>query len=123
MKVEEERPEVEVFPYRLPSDETVSRFLTLLREMGGVCRVMMLGPSISYRKVIRVGEKPITLYIQVGKFWVEMESLERLEDLRRICQQVFPYGFELRVGRFGLAKEALSGRRMVLRMDTLEGEG
>jgi len=123
--VEAEKPEVEVFPYRLPSDETVSRFLNLLREIRGISRVMMHGPSIFYRRSIRVGGKEIVLRIQVGKFWVEMESLEQLEALREICKQVFPYGFELKVGRFTGVKEALSGRRLVLRMDTcfLEEEG
>ena len=118
MKVEAEKPEVEVFPYRLPSDETISKFLNLLREMRGVSRVMMHGPSIFYRRTIQVGGKEIVLRIQVGKFWVEMEDLEQVEALREICQQVFPYGFELKVGRFTRMKEALSGRRLVLRMDT-----
>lgn len=118
------KPEVEIFPYRLPSDETISRFLNLLRGIKGVSRVMMHGPSIYYRRSIEVGGRKIVLRIQVGKFWVEMETLEELEALREVCRQVFPYGFELKVGRFTREGEPLSGRRLVLRMDTcfLEGE-
>ncbi len=117
------KPEVEVFPYRLPSDETVSKFLNLLRGVKGVSRVMMHGPPIYYRRSIEVGGKKIVLRIQVGKFWVEMETLEELETLREVCRQVFPYGFELKVGRFSVGKEPLSGRRLVLRMDTCFLEG
>ncbi|MEM2865708.1 MAG: methyl-coenzyme M reductase operon protein D [Candidatus Hadarchaeales archaeon] len=117
------KPEVEVFPYRLPSDETVSKFLNLLRGIKGVSRVMMHGPSIYYRRFIEVGGKKIVLRIQVGKFWVEMETLEELETLKEVCRQVFPYGFELKVGRFTREKEPLSGRRLVLRMDTCFLEG
>jgi len=121
--VEAQKPEVEIFPYRLPSDETVSKFLNGLREIKGVLRVMMHGPSVYYRRYIEVGGKKIVLRIQVGKFWVEMESLEELEAIRELCKRVFPYGFELKVGRFTMEKEPLSGRRLVLRMDTCFLEG
>ncbi len=109
--------EVEVFPYRFPSDETVTNFLKKIREVKGIVQVVMQGPSVFYRRRIKIGEKVIPLNIQVGRFWIEMQELEELEKLREICAEVFPYGFEMRVGKFTAPRDPLSGRRLVLRMD------
>lgn len=122
---EKQRPEVEIFPHRLPSDETVAKFLEKVQNVGEITQITMHGPQIYYTKKIRVAEKNIPLKIQVSRFWIEMEKLDELEKLKDICNEIFSYGYSIKIGRF--TKESgkalgLGGRAVVIRTDFLKGK-
>lgn len=116
------RPEVEIFPYRLPSEETLTKFLLKVREVRGIAQITMNGPRIYYERKINVVGKVIPLKIQVSKFWIELESFDGLEKLKDICNEIFHYGFSTRIGRFTRDRESLSGRNFTIRTDFLKGE-
>ena len=116
------RPEVEIFPHRLPSEETVAKFLLKVRGVEGIVQITMNGPQIYYEKKIEVAGKIIPLKIQVARFWIELESFGGLEKLKDICNETFPYGFSTKIGRFTKVQKSLSGRSFTIRMDFLKGE-
>lgn len=117
------RPEVEIFPHRLPSEETVAKFLLKVRGVRGVVQITMNGPRIYYEKKINVAGKIIPLKIQVARFWIELESFGGLDKLKDICNETFPYGFSTKIGRFTGVQKSLSGRSFTIRTDFLKGEG
>lgn len=116
--------EVEVFPFRLPSDETVARFLERVQGIRSVIRITMHGPQVYYGKKIEVAGKTIPLKIQVSKFWIGLGGTDEMEKLRGICNEIFPYGFSLKIGRFTRPPRArgLGGRPPIIRTDILKDE-
>jgi len=120
------KPEIEIFPHRLPSDETVANFLLKVRKMRGITQVTLFGPRVYYEKIIKVSGKVVPLRIQVARFWIEVEGIDVLEKLKDICDETFPYGFSIKVGRFTKYLETvgdrLRGSSLILRTDFLKGE-
>lgn len=120
------KPEIEIFPHRLPGDETVANFLLKVRKVRGITQITMFGPQVYYEKIIKVSGKIVPLKIQVARFWIEVEEIDVLEKLKDICRETFPYGFSIKVGRFTKYLETvgdiLRGGSLILRTDFLKGK-
>lgn len=118
------RPEIEIFPHRLPSDETLTKFLFKVGEVRGIVQISMQGPHVYYERKIEVSGEMIPLNIQVGKFWIEFEKTDVLEEaypkLRDICDETFPHGFDIRIGKFTKQRK-LEEDPHVIRSDVLRG--
>lgn len=120
------RPEIEIFPHRLPSAETIAKFLLKMQKLLGITQITMHGPRVYYETKINVAGKTIPLRIQVSRFWIEVAEIDELDRIRDICNEVFPYGFSTKIGRFTRHQETISdrvgGRPVVIRMDFLKDE-
>lgn len=116
------KPEVEIFPFRLPSDETVAKFLSKIQKMKGITQITLCGPRTYYEKKINVAGKIIPLRVQVSKFWVELEEFSEVKKLKEICKETFPYGFNVKIGRFSVYHEIDKARKTfpIIRVDYLK---
>jgi methyl-coenzyme M reductase subunit D len=118
------KPEIEIFPHRLPSAETVAKFLQKMQKLMGITQITMHGPPVYYETKIDVARKIIPLKIQVSKFWIEVTEIDEVDKIKDICNETFPYGFSTKIGRFSKCKEKanvrLGGRPPVIRTDFLK---
>ncbi|KPV61779.1 MAG: Methyl-coenzyme M reductase I operon protein D [Candidatus Bathyarchaeota archaeon BA2] len=120
------KPEIEIFPHRLPSAETVAKFLRKMQKLMGITQITMQGPRVYYETKIDVAGKIIPLKIQVSKFWIEAAEIDEVDKIKDVCNETFPYGFSTKIGRFSKRKETaedrVGKRPPVIRMDFLGGE-
>ncbi len=118
---EDANPEVQIFPERLLSADTVEKLLNeLVDRVEGIGRIVLHGPGLPKvvpfgpargkpvkhpeRKPIEVKGEKIPMKIQAGQVIVEIEDEERLdeivEEIEEVCREVLPCDFQVQVGRF-----------------------
>jgi len=111
-----EAVQIEIAPNRLLFPETTQRLLSQIVEVGGIERVLVLGESLPThvpygpatgmpvdhheRKVIQVGDELIELTVQAGAIRLELDSRDKIEQIREICDRTLPFGYRLREGLF-----------------------
>ena len=116
--------EIKVIPGRLPSAGTIEAFLNKISALKGAVSVTLSGTPIQYESWINMGERSTPLKIQVQRVYIEMEEIndDRMQDVKDLCCEVFPYGFETEIGIFRLIKETLTSEhsRSFARIDIME---
>ncbi|NVM52909.1 MAG: hypothetical protein HWN66_04340 [Candidatus Helarchaeota archaeon] len=122
-------PEVVIFPNRFCSDETVADFLNALRQIDGITKVIMHGPRTYdlIKRCIKVGDcQEIILDIQVGKFYIEIETPQIIIPIREAADNIFEFGYRIGAGRFTKYQKTtmdhVRGYSLVFRKDILERE-
>ncbi|VUT26427.1 MAG: Methyl-coenzyme M reductase I operon protein D [Candidatus Methanolliviera sp. GoM_oil] len=120
----EPNQEIKVTPGRLPSAGTIEAFLNKISALKGAVSVTLSGTPIHYESWINVGERSTPLKIQVQRAYIEMEEIndDRMQDVKDLCSEVFPYGFETEIGIFRPTKETLASEhsRSFARIDIVE---
>lgn len=112
----EDSIQIEIFPSRILSPETAQKLMTEIYKVDGVIRVMVQGNRLPervtagpgtgekvehpLRKPIQIGDQVIELKICVGRIRVELSNAEAKEQIREICEKLFPFPFEFREGHF-----------------------
>jgi methyl-coenzyme M reductase subunit D len=86
--VEEIRPEIQIFPYRLMSEERAQKLVEVLYGVEGVSNISFNGPGN-----------------MVGWLWVELlemngDGVETVSEICEVCTRYLPFGYEIQVGRF-----------------------
>jgi len=118
------RAEVLIFPNRLLAEHHVEEFLDKIKFVDGITRIMLTGPRIYEQSKIRVGSKDIPLKIQVGKLIMEIETIDLIKDIRKVCDDCFRFGYRIGVGRYTKWREttmdSVRGYSLVIRKDMLE---
>ncbi len=100
-----ENPEIEIMPRRLMPSKKAEDFANLLKDIGMILEVLFQkhyysgGGYMVGRLVLIIGAAPPT---------------EVIEKIRPLCEQVMPYGYDIRIGRFTkpkpTVKDYLMGR-------------
>ncbi|ENN96463.1 methyl-coenzyme M reductase operon protein D [Methanocaldococcus villosus KIN24-T80] len=108
--------EIEIFPHRYLKASTTEKFLNKLYDLKTVERVVIHGQPLpkvvtygparglpvnhSERKIINVKGVPIELTVMAGRFIVTLSDDSELEKIKKICEEMFPFGYDIRVGKF-----------------------
>ena len=105
----------EIFPQRMLDPASAQELLNRLEQIEGVIRVLVQGPrlplTVPYgpgkgapvdhtdREIIRVGDQVMELQVKVGRIRLEAEN-DVMEEVRALCEELFPFPFELKEGLF-----------------------
>jgi methyl-coenzyme M reductase subunit D len=103
--------DIEIFPHRLLSADTTEGLLNDLEQIEGIKRIVIQGQRLppkevnqEHRTITLKGEE-IDLQIQTGRILMDIkdegiidESI--IEDIRSICEDHLPFGFNIHVGTF-----------------------
>jgi len=120
----EPNQEIKIFAGRLPSEKTVETFLNKIAVLKSVVSVTLSGVSTHYERRINVSRTSIPLKIQVTWIYLEIEEIndDRMREVKDVCQEVFPYGFETKIGIFRPTGETLTSEsgRSFARIDFVE---
>ncbi len=119
--------EVVIFPNRLCGDETVAKFLLCLKEIDGITQIILSGPRTydMVKRVIKIGDsKEITLDIQVGQFFIEVDQPEVILSIREAADKIFEYGYRIGAGRYSKFQKTtmdyVRGYSLTFQKDILE---
>ena len=115
--------EIEIFPKRLLSSDTLEELLNSIIQLGMAKNVILQGPRLSkyyvnvmsYRedsRRIKFGDREIDLEVKVGRIIIQpMEGVDLqdlLNKLREICDVTLPFGFFIRTGQFTKMRPTIS---------------
>ncbi|NVM01921.1 MAG: hypothetical protein HWN67_06275 [Candidatus Helarchaeota archaeon] len=116
--------EVLIFPNRLLAEHHVEEFLEKIKDVEGISNIMLTGPRIYGTSSINIGSKSIPLKIQVGKLILQIEAVDLIKDIRKVCDYCFKFGYRIGVGRYTKWREttmdSVRGYSLVIRKDMLE---
>lgn len=109
--------DIEIFPHRILSADTTEKLLRSLEWIGGVKRMVIQGqrlPSAETghpdRRIITVKGEEIDLQVKTGRILLEIENEEILEEIRPICEDVLPFGYNIYLGTFIRKQKTVSDK-------------
>ena len=91
--------DIEIFPHRILSANTTEKLLNDLEDVNGIKRMVIQGQRLPFQEVNPEGEK-VDLQVQTGRILMEIEDEEIIDDIRDICEDHLPFGFNIHVGTF-----------------------
>ena len=98
--------DIEIFPHRILSSDTTERLLNDLEMVEGIKRIVIQGQRLPPKeinpehRVITVKGEEIDLQVQTGRILIEIDDEEIIDDIRKICEDHLPFGFNIHVGTF-----------------------
>ncbi|KZX14434.1 methyl-coenzyme M reductase operon protein D [Methanobrevibacter curvatus] len=103
--------DIQIFPHRILSADTTELVLNKIEALDDVHRTVINGPRLppedldlppQYRekRTINVQGKEIDLKVQTGRIFVEISQESTIDEVKNICQDAFPFGFEINIGKF-----------------------
>ena len=98
--------DIEIFPHRLLSTETTERLLNDLEEVDGIRRIVIQGQRLpsteinSERRMIKIKGEEIDLQVQTGRVFIEIEDETIVDDIKIVCEDHLPFGFNVSMGTF-----------------------
>ncbi|MGY0288718.1 MAG: methyl-coenzyme M reductase operon protein D [Thermoproteota archaeon] len=95
--------DVEIFPNRLLSAKTAEKLLNAIEELEDVQEIVVHGPSLGRerREIISLHGKEVELRVAVGRIIMRTNNPNSLvEKVREICDELLPFGYSIRVGKF-----------------------
>jgi len=98
--------DIEIFPHRLLSAETTEKLLNNLEELEGIKRMVIQGQRLPSkeenpeRQVIIIKGEEIDLQVKTGRVLMEIEEEEIIEEVKTICEDLLPFGYNIHVGTF-----------------------
>jgi len=111
-----ETVQIEIVPQRILSPETSEKLLGRIYDCSGIVRVMVQGSklpeTVGYgpgkgqkvnhplKKSIEVDGQTIDMRVSLGRLRVEVDNRNTVEEIRKICQEVFSFPFEFYEGVF-----------------------
>lgn len=109
--------DIEIFPHRILSADTTEKLLRNLEWIEGVKKMVIQGQRLPPaesghpdRRTIIIKDEEIDLQVKTGRILVEIENEETLNEIRRICEDVLPFGFNLNSGKFIRNQKTVSDR-------------
>ena len=97
---------IEIFPHRLLSADTTEKLLNNLEELEGVKRMVIQGQRLPQteenpdRRVITILGEEVDLQVKTGRVLMEIEEEEIIEEVKTICEDLLPFGYNIHVGTF-----------------------
>lgn len=121
-------PEIKIFPSRLLKADTTEKVLNGIYGIPQVRQINVHGESLPLtvksgantglpvnhpeRKTIKFGDQEVTLTMMVGSFFVELKGYDDIEaaveEIKKICDQLLPFGYTLDVGRYSKFRPSLN---------------
>lgn len=98
--------DIEIFPHRLLSADTTEKLLNDLEELEGVKRMVIQGQRLPQdkknpdRRVINILGEEVDLQVKTGRVFMEIEEENIIEQVRAICEDNLPFGYNIHVGTF-----------------------
>jgi len=98
--------DIEIFPHRILSANTTERLLNDLESVEGIKRMVIQGQRLPPKEInpehrtITVKGEEIDLQVQTGRILIEIDDEDLIDDIRRICEDYLPFGFNIHVGTF-----------------------
>jgi len=99
--------DIEIFPHRLLNADTTERLLNNLEDIKSVKRMVLQGqrlpPAESKhpdRKSIKIKDQEIDLQVKTGRILLEIESEEAIDEIKEICEENLPFGYNVHIGTF-----------------------
>lgn len=99
--------DIEIFPHRYLSADRTEKLLKDLEEIEGVKRMVLQGQRLPPtesghpdRRIIRVNGEEIDLQVKTGRVLMEIEDEEILDEIRNICENLLPFGFNIHIGTY-----------------------
>ncbi|MGC8935824.1 MAG: methyl-coenzyme M reductase operon protein D [Candidatus Methanomethylicaceae archaeon] len=101
----EDKPEIEILPRRLMPSKKAEDFASLLKDTGMISEVLFQRHNYSGGGYM-VGRFVLILGVSTPEAVIE--------KIKPLCEQVMPYGYDIRIGRFikprPTVKDYLTGR-------------
>ena len=98
--------DIEIFPHRLLNADTTEKLLNDLEDLKGVKRMVIQGQRLPpeeinpERQFITIKGKEIDLQVKTGRIMMEIEEEEIIEEVKKICDEILPFGYNVHVGTF-----------------------
>ena len=99
--------DIEIFPHRLLNVDTAERLLNDLDGIEGIKRMLIHGPRLPPvreghpdRRTIIINGEEINVQVKPGRILLEIESEEVIEDIREVCEEHLPFGYNIHIGHF-----------------------
>ncbi|MBU4534671.1 MAG: methyl-coenzyme M reductase operon protein D [Euryarchaeota archaeon] len=99
--------DIEIFPHRLLGADTTEKLLNNLENIDSIKRMVIHGQrlppaSVKHpdRRTIVVKGEEIDLQVKTGRILLEIESEEAIENVKEVCEEVLPFGFNVHIGTF-----------------------
>lgn len=98
--------DIEIFPHRLLNVDTTEKLLNDLEDLEGVKRMVIQGQRLPpeeinpERQFITVKGEKVDLQVKTGRVMMEIEEEEIIEEVKTICDDILPFGYNIHVGTF-----------------------
>ncbi len=98
--------DIEIFPHRLLSADTTEKLLNDLEELEGVKRMVIQGQRLPQdkenpdRRVITILGEEVDLQVKTGRVFMEIEEENIIDQVKAICEDNLPFGYNIHVGTF-----------------------
>ena len=99
--------DIEIFPHRLLNVDTAERLLNDLDSVEGIKRMLIHGPRLPPvreghpdRRTIIVSGEEIDVQVKPGRILLEIESEEVIDDVKEVCEDHLPFGYNIHIGHF-----------------------
>lgn len=99
--------DIEIFPHRLLNVDTAERLLNDLDGIKGIKRMLLHGPRLPPvreghpdRRTIVVNGEEISVQVKPGRILLEIESEEIIDNIKDVCEEHLPFGYNIHVGHF-----------------------
>jgi methyl-coenzyme M reductase subunit D len=98
--------DIEIFPHRLLSANTIEKLLNDLEAVEGIKKLIIQGQRLPSEEInpehrkIKVKGEEIDLQVQTGRVLMEIENEEIIDEIKAICEDHLPFGFNIHIGTF-----------------------
>ncbi len=99
--------DIEIFPHRLLNVDTAERLLNDLDSIEGIKRMIIHGPRLPPvreghpdRRIMIVSGEEVEVQVKPGRILLEIESEDVIEDVKEVCEDHLPFGYNIHIGHF-----------------------
>ncbi|MGB9844559.1 methyl-coenzyme M reductase operon protein D [Methanothermobacter tenebrarum] len=99
--------DIEIFPHRLLGADTTEKLLNDLEEIESIKRMVIQGQRLPPaeeghpdRRMIKISGQEVELQVKPGRVLLEVEDESAIDDIKKVCEEHLPFGFEVHIGKF-----------------------
>jgi methyl-coenzyme M reductase subunit D len=111
--------DIEIFPHRVLGADTTEKLLNGVESIDDVKRSVIQGPRLppvdpnenpkyADRRQITVNGKKIDLQVKTGRIFVEISNESTIDEIREICEEHLPFGFDINLGKYIRSQKTVS---------------
>jgi len=111
--------DIEVFPHRVLGVDTTEKLLNGIESIDDVKRTVIQGPRLhpkdpnedpryAERRRITVNDKEVDLKVKTGRIFVEISNESAIDEIRGICDEYIPFGFDINIGKYIRTQKTVS---------------
>jgi len=111
--------DIEIFPHRVLGADTTEKLLNGIEGIDDVKRSVIQGPRLppedpnenpkyADRRQITVNGKVIDLKVKTGRVFVEISNESTIDEIREICNEHIPFGFDINIGKYIRTQKTVS---------------